>query len=50
MKIAFHSNQLGLRGTDVALYDYAFYNREVLEVVRARPDFFFLFMNTDRFR
>jgi glycosyltransferase involved in cell wall biosynthesis len=30
MKIAFHSNQLGLRGTEVALYDYAYYNREVL--------------------
>jgi len=30
MRIGFHSNQLGLRGTDVALYDYAFYNREIL--------------------
>lgn len=30
MKIAFHSNQLGVRGTEVALYDYAFYNREIL--------------------
>jgi hypothetical protein len=28
--IGFHSNQLGLRGTDVALYDYAYCNREVL--------------------
>lgn len=26
MKIAFHSNQLGLRGTEIALYDYAHYN------------------------
>ena len=30
MKIAFHSNQLGLRGTEVALYDYARYNEELL--------------------
>ena len=30
MKIAFHSNQLGLRGTEVALYDYAHYNEELL--------------------
>jgi hypothetical protein len=30
MKIAFHSNQLGLRGTEVALFDYAYYNRELL--------------------
>lgn len=30
MKIAFHSNQLGVRGTEVALFDYAFYNREIL--------------------
>jgi hypothetical protein len=30
MKIAFHSNQLGLRGTEVALYGYALYNREIL--------------------
>ena len=30
MKIAFHSNQLGVRGTEIALYDYAFYNREIL--------------------
>jgi len=30
MKIAFHSNQLGIRGTEVALYDYALYNREIL--------------------
>ncbi len=27
MKIAFHSNQLGLRGTEVALFDYAYFNR-----------------------
>lgn len=30
MKIAFHSNQLGLRGVEVALYDYALYNEELL--------------------
>lgn len=28
--IAFHSNQLGIRGTEVALYDYAHYNEEIL--------------------
>lgn len=30
MKIVFHSNQLGYRGTEVALYDYALYNEEIL--------------------
>ncbi len=30
MKIAFHSNQLGLRGSEVALYDYAHFNEELL--------------------
>jgi len=30
MKIIFHSNQLGVRGTEVALFDYAYYNRELL--------------------
>ncbi len=30
MKIAFHSNQLGIRGTEVALYDYALGNRDIL--------------------
>jgi predicted O-methyltransferase YrrM len=30
LRIGFHSNQLGLRGTDVALYDYAYFNREIL--------------------
>lgn len=30
MKIAFHSNQLCERGTEVALYDYAHYNEELL--------------------
>ncbi len=29
-KIAFHSNQIGLRGTEVALYDYALNNQEIL--------------------
>lgn len=28
--VAFHSNQLGIRGTEVALYDYAFYNETIL--------------------
>ena len=28
--VAFHSNQLGMRGTEVALYDYARYNEEIL--------------------
>jgi glycosyltransferase involved in cell wall biosynthesis len=31
MNIAFHSNQLGIRGTEVALYDYALYNEEILQ-------------------
>jgi hypothetical protein len=30
INIAFHTNQLGLRGTEVALYDYARYNEEIL--------------------
>jgi len=30
MNIAFHSNQLSLRGTEVAIYDYARYNEEYL--------------------
>jgi hypothetical protein len=30
MNIAFHSNQLSLRGTEVALYDYANYNETIL--------------------
>ena len=30
MKVAFHSNQLGLRGTEVSMYDYARYNEEIL--------------------
>lgn len=29
-KIAFHSNNLGLRGTEIALYAYAKYNEEIL--------------------
>jgi hypothetical protein len=28
--VAFHSNQLGIRGTEVALYDYALYNETIL--------------------
>lgn len=30
MKIAFHSNQLSLRGTETALFDYARYNEDLL--------------------
>jgi hypothetical protein len=30
MNIGFHSNQLGMRGTEVALYDYAYYNETIL--------------------
>ncbi len=29
MKIAFHSEQLGYRGTEVAMYNYAKYNEEI---------------------
>ena len=28
--VLFHSNQLGMRGTEVALYDYALYNEIIL--------------------
>jgi hypothetical protein len=42
MNIAFHSNQLCLRGTEVALYDYAKYNEELLGnksiIVSKHPD------------
>ncbi len=31
MKIAFHSNQLCERGSEVALYDYAYYNEKILK-------------------
>jgi hypothetical protein len=30
MNVLFHSNQLGVRGTEVALYDYAHYNETIL--------------------
>ena len=30
MKVAFHTNQMCLRGTEIAIYDYAKYNREFL--------------------
>jgi len=30
MKVAFHSNQLGEGGTEVALYDYAHFNETIL--------------------
>jgi hypothetical protein len=29
-KIAFHANQLSLRGTEIALFSYAKYNEEIL--------------------
>lgn len=32
MKILFHDNQLGERGTSVALYDYAYYSREYFNI------------------
>ncbi len=31
MRIAFHSEQLGIRGTEVALYDYALYFEKILK-------------------
>ena len=31
MKIAFHANQLCLRGVEVALYDYAYFNKKLLQ-------------------
>lgn len=31
MKIAFYSNQLGERGTEIALYDYAYFNKTLLK-------------------
>lgn len=30
MKIAFHTNAISIRGTEIALYDYAHYNEEIL--------------------
>lgn len=30
MKIAFHDNSISLRGTTIALYDYAYYTRELI--------------------
>jgi hypothetical protein len=30
MRVAFHSNQLGLRGTEIALFDYAHHNERIL--------------------
>jgi hypothetical protein len=32
MNIGFHSNQLGLRGTEIALYEYAYYARHYLNI------------------
>lgn len=32
MRVAFHSNQLSLRGTEVALYEYAYYSRTYLDI------------------
>jgi hypothetical protein len=42
-KIAFHSNQLGIRGTEVALYQYAKYNEEIL----GNKSVIFTFPNSD---
>ena len=30
MKIGFHTNHLSLRGTEIAVYDYALHNQELL--------------------
>ncbi len=30
MKVAFHTNSLSLRGTEIALYDYALHNQTLL--------------------
>src|SRR5258708_40221556 len=42
LKIAFHTNQLSLRGTEVAMYDYADYNEKLLGnesiVITKHPD------------
>jgi hypothetical protein len=42
MKIAFHTNQLSLRGTEVSMYDYAHYNEKLLGnksiIVSKHPD------------
>jgi hypothetical protein len=32
MKMGFHSEQLGLRGTEIAMYDYAWYAREMFGI------------------
>ena len=40
-KIAFHSNQLGLRGTETAMFNYADYNEKILgnkSIILANPD------------
>jgi hypothetical protein len=42
-KIAFHSNQLGIRGTEVAMYQYAKYNEEIL----GNKSVIFSFPNSD---
>ena len=34
-KIAFHTNQLSIRGTEVALYQYAKYNEEILDQIHS---------------
>ena len=31
INIAFWSNQLGERGTEIAMYDYAYYNQTILK-------------------
>ena len=40
MKIAFLSNHLSLRGTEIAMYDYAHYNETILHntsIIITRP-------------
>jgi hypothetical protein len=40
-KIAFHANQLGLRGTETSMFNYADYNEKILgnkSIILANPD------------
>ena len=39
--VAFHSNQLGIRGTEVALYDYALYNETILPQQKRKIEYLF---------
>ena len=36
INIAFWSNQLGERGTEIAMYDYAYYNQTILDYITQR--------------